>query len=133
MWALEAGDAESGPGDVLRLGESRVRLSDIAGFNVGTAKDQDFLGLLVAAATFILGASGVIILILEIGWRSRFWLAVVFLGFFGFASLFEVLRVKALSYRQVHLHLVSGEVVTFTCPEGPHFDRLLALLHMHCR
>ncbi len=124
MWDVRRTHA----GDVLRLGQRRVPIAQIADFHLEAVEEFNRRGLLLAGACFVGAAVVFMILVLDLGWMARFWLAVAGLGFFGTVSLVEALRQKPISYHQLRVSVHGGDEVVFTAPPGPHLDALMAVL-----
>jgi hypothetical protein len=123
MW-----DIEPSGEPVLRIGQRRLKLSDIAGARREDRIEGDHWGVQLIGVLFVLAASGLITGVQYYGWRTRFLVGAAFLFALGLVSLAEAARAKMISYSRIRLETTSGEVL-FTTADGGNADALLAALN----
>lgn len=128
MWALERVPGEAG-GDMLRLGERRVRLDDIAGFAAHADATSYRHGRLLAGLLFAAFAAYTLIDIIALNGQWRYMLSVAILTALSLMCLQDVyLSTESRMYR-FRIVTRGGEQIAFALAEDASAAALLAVLN----
>lgn len=126
-WSIETGhDRDGRPAPELRIGSRRVLLDDVEGVDLETIAERDFKGLAVMGAMFSSGAILFLLLVTVFDWRTRFFIAVSFLGALALASFVEAWTANRITLHRLHIRLRSGDTAIFASADEAEIAGLLA-------
>ena len=128
MWALELASGDSRGGEILRLGQQRVALSDIAGVSREDVVETDMKGKALMAFWFILAASLFVMGVVEWGWRTRFLLASFVTFAIAMTCLSEAARPARIGIVRLTIRLKTGGAISFASPHPDDASRLEDLI-----
>ncbi len=113
----------------LRIGHQRVPLEDIRGIARTASQERDFLGSLLNYSAYLFVAGIFMLLVVQAGWRERFFLATIFFAIVGFTSLIDIGLSNRIHLYQLTITTRDGKILEFTTANAAEADLLLATLN----
>lgn len=127
-WAVYSEPRASGGRQMLRIGQRHFALDDIQSFSGDEVRERQVGGLITGACIFMVAAMVLAFGVFENGWRPRFLLGTLFLGFLGTAGLLEASKIKKQRFFEIKFIIRNAGVVTFASADAQEVSAFLAEL-----
>lgn len=122
-WAL------TGPtDDVLRIGDRRLPLATIRGFDLSVEDERDFLASLLSYTLYLILAAACLVLVVQAGWRDRFLIGCGFTALIAISNLIDIGRATRIRLYRLRLTCADGTITDFVSPKASEVEALSALL-----
>lgn len=125
-WGIvEAAGPDGRPLRILRIGAKEVAVADIESVAVETLTSRDVQGLRLMTVVF--GSASLVFLVgvTQFGWLPRFLIGCVFLLALALASAWDILALRPIVYRRMHIRTRRGATLLFASAD-PHQISALA-------
>jgi Family of unknown function (DUF6232) len=124
-WGIR-GPADAPSRQIFWMGSHEVAIHDIRSVKAEEIRERPIDGLLIGAALFMVAALVMAFGVFESGWRPRFLLGTLFLGFLGCAGIYEITKLRRQRYFVVDIATGRHGVLQFASADEREVMTLLA-------
>ncbi len=128
-WSIvEAEGPDGRPVRILRIGAKEVVVAGIESVAVETLTSRDTHGLRIMALVFATASLVFLVGVTQFGWIPRFLIGCVFLLALALASVWDILGLRPIVYRRMHIRTRRGATLLFASADPNQIKALAAAL-----